>query len=107
MTLFAVFRYLVLILPSRGENPVWQTPHHVVVYTVSAEGLTPTKCIPGPWPRIVQSLQGLGLITEHQMSMFVHVARLSSDDPVHIIISCPDPSEWKRKPAMTDPTSRV
>ena len=46
------------------------------------------------------------MVTKHQMSMFVHAARLSSDDPVHKIISCPDPSEWRRNPGMTDSASR-
>ena len=38
------------------------------------------------------------MVTERQMSMFGHAARLSRDDPVHRIISCPDPPEWRRKP---------
>ena len=38
------------------------------------------------------------MVTERQMSMFGHVARLSSDDPAHRIISCPNPPEWRRRP---------
>ena len=30
------------------------------------------------------------------MSMFGHAARLSRDDPVHRIISCSDPPEWRK-----------
>ena len=37
------------------------------------------------------------LILRRQLSMFGHVARLPASDPVHRIISCPDPPEWKRR----------
>ena len=36
------------------------------------------------------------LIFERQMSMFGHVARISSDDPAHRILSCGNPVGWKR-----------
>ena len=39
-----------------------------------------------------------GMVAERQLSMFGHVARLSRGDPVHRIISCSDPSGWKRRP---------
>ena len=38
------------------------------------------------------------MVTERQMSMFGHVARLSREDPVHRIISCSNPSGLKRRP---------
>ena len=37
------------------------------------------------------------LILRRQLSMFGHVARLPTSDPVHRIISCPDPPAWKRR----------
>ena len=36
------------------------------------------------------------LIFERQMSMFGHVARLSSDYPAYRILSCSNPVVWKR-----------
>ena len=45
-------------------------------------------------------------VIKHQMSMFDHVAKLSSDDYVHRIISCPDSPKWRRNPGMADPISR-
>ncbi len=43
------------------------------------------------------------MVTERQMSMFGHVARLSPDDPVHRIISCPNLLELRRpgRPHLT------
>ena len=36
------------------------------------------------------------LILRRQLSMFGHVARLPASDPVHRILSCPDPPGWRR-----------
>ena len=38
------------------------------------------------------------IVTERQMSMFGHAARLSRNDPVYRIISCLDSPEQRRKP---------
>ena len=37
------------------------------------------------------------LILRRQLSMFGHVAPLPSSDPVHRIISSPNPPAWKRR----------
>ena len=49
---------------------------------------------------IIHTNDGAGLAhtnTEHQMSMFGYVARLFSDDLIHIIIFRIHPPEWRRR----------
>ena len=46
----------------------------------------------------------LGMVAERQMSMFDHVARLSREDPVYRVISCSNPTGWKRRPGKPDRT---
>ena len=50
------------------------------------------------WSQMTSMKKISGMVAERQLSMFGHVARLSTEDPVRRVISCSDPSGWKRRP---------